>query len=244
MRTIYEVDTMPGERKQYDLAAVVYSPDGRIYQVEYAREAVKRGTTSLGLKFRNGVVLLAYKNVRSRLIEPSSIEKIFKIDEHIGCACSGLVADARTLLDRARSEAMASRLRYDEPADVRYLVRQICDLKRAYTQYGIVRPFGASLLVCGCNDEPILFETDTSGALIEYNAGGIGRNRDQIMNFFEDNFDPELEFEAALTLATEALRSVDEIELNPENFEVGVVTTDEPFHIYTAGETEELLSVD
>ncbi|MCD6481514.1 MAG: proteasome subunit alpha, partial [Thermoplasmata archaeon] len=94
----------------YDRAITVFSPDGRLFQVEYAREAVKRGTTTVGVKFKDGVVLVVDKRITSRLIEPDSIEKIFKIDDHIGCATSGLVADARALVERARIEAQINRL--------------------------------------------------------------------------------------------------------------------------------------
>ncbi|MFA5003560.1 MAG: proteasome subunit alpha, partial [Methanolinea sp.] len=105
----------------YDRAITVFSPDGRLYQVEYAREAVKRGTTAVGIKCRDGVVLIVDKRVSSRLLESSSIEKIFKIDEHIGVASSGLVGDARSLVDRARIECQINRVTYDEQMDVEAL---------------------------------------------------------------------------------------------------------------------------
>jgi len=106
----------------YDRAITVFSPDGRLFQVEYAREAVKRGTTTVGLKFKDGVVLIIDKRITSRLIEPQSIEKIFKIDEHVGCATSGLVADARVLVDRARVEAQINKITYAERTPIEILV--------------------------------------------------------------------------------------------------------------------------
>ena len=122
-------------RTAYDWEITVFSPDGRLFQVEYAREAVKRGTTTVGIKFKNGIALIVDKRITSRLIEPNSIEKIFKIDEHIGCATSGLVADARALVERARLEAQINRLTYEQPIQIKALVKKICDFKQTYTQY-------------------------------------------------------------------------------------------------------------
>ena len=133
----------------YDRAITVFSPDGRLFQVEYAREAVKRGTTTVGVKFKDGAVLIVdkYRPGRSKLIEPTSIEKIFKIDNHIGCATSGLVADARALVDRARIECQVNSFNYSENLAVESLVKKLCDFKQSYTQYGGVRPFGTAMLV-------------------------------------------------------------------------------------------------
>ena len=114
----------PQYQMGYDRAITVFSPDGRLYQVEYAREAVKRGTTAVGIKAKDGVVLIVDKRVSSKLLEASSIEKIFKIDEHIGVASSGLVGDARSLVDRARIECQINRVSYDEPIEVEALAKK------------------------------------------------------------------------------------------------------------------------
>ena len=121
----------PGQMA-YDRAITVFSPDGRLFQVEYAREAVKRGTTTVGLKFKEGVVLIVDKRIASKLIESKSIEKIFQIDEHIGCATSGLVADARVLVDYARLAAQINKVTYSEKISVDMLVKKICDFKQSY----------------------------------------------------------------------------------------------------------------
>ena len=172
----------------YDRAITVFSPDGRLFQVEYAREAVKRGTTTVGVKFKDGVVLIVdkYRSGRSKLIEPTSIEKIFKIDSHIGCATSGLVADARALVDRARIECQVNAFNYSEDMAVETLVKKICDFKQSYTQYGGVRPFGTAMLMAGIDASgPHLYETDPSGAMMAYKAGGIGAGRNEVMEVFE-----------------------------------------------------------
>jgi proteasome alpha subunit len=209
----------------YDRAITVFSPDGRLFQVEYAREAVKRGTTTVGLKFRDGAVLIVDKRIASRLMEPRSIEKIFQIDEHIGCATSGLVADARVLVDHARVTAQISKITYDERIGVEMLVKKICDYKQNYTQYGGVRPFGTALLIAGVDDQGIhLFETDPSGALVSYKAGSIGAGRNVVMEVFEEQYQEGMEMDDAIVLGLKALKKATEEEkLNPKSVEIGVV---------------------
>src|SRR2546427_536095 len=165
----------PGQMA-YDRAITVFSPDGRLFQVEYARVAVTRGNTTVGLKFKNGIVLMADKKIGSRLVETSSIEKIFQIDEHVGAATSGLVADARVLVDYARLVAQINKVTYSEKIGVDLLVKRICDYKQNYTQYGGVRPFGTALLVAGVDDLGThLFETGPRGAPRSDKAAGIGQ---------------------------------------------------------------------
>ena len=216
----------------YDRAITVFSPDGRLFQVEYAREAVKRGTTTVGLKYSTGVILIVDKRISSHLIEPGSIEKIFKIDDHVGCATSGLVADARSLIDRARIDAQINQITYNESIQVKTLVKKICDFKQTYTQYGGVRPFGTALLVAGYDDTwPRLFSTDPSGALMEYKASSEGSGRNGAMSYFESNYKDGLSKEEGLLLGIKALHQATEEKLNPEATEIGVVDKDLPFQI-------------
>ena len=198
---------MQAGQMAYDRAITVFSPDGRLFQVEYAREAVKRGTTTVGLKFKNGVVLIVDKRIASRLMEPKSIEKIFQIDGHIGCATSGLVADARVLVDQARVTAQVNRITYDEDISVEMLVKKICDYKQNFTQYGGARPFGTALLIAGVDDQGMhLFETDPSGALVSYKAGAIGAGRAVVMDFFEEKYEENMEQDDAVVLGLLALK--------------------------------------
>ena len=164
----------------YDHGITTFSPDGRLFQVEYARESVKRGTTTAGLKFKNGVVLVCDKRIASKLIIPESIEKMFKIDGHVGIATSGLVADARQLVARARVEAQVNRITYAAEIPVEILTKKICDFKQSFTQYGGTRPFGTALLIGGVDEEGIhLYETDPSGAYQSYHAGAIGKELEE-----------------------------------------------------------------
>jgi len=226
----------------YDRAITVFSPDGRLFQVEYAREAVKRGTTTVGVKFADGALLIVDKRISSRLVEPTSIEKIFKLDQHIGCATSGLVADARALVDRARVDAQMNRITYDEPIAVLSLVKKVCDFKQSYTQYGGVRPFGTALLIAGVDDTGAhLFETDPSGALMEYKASSVGSGRAGAMEVFEDQYKEGLKKSDALKLGLKALHAATEGKLNAEAIEIGVVTADAPFTKLAAAEIKKLV---
>jgi proteasome alpha subunit len=233
-------ENMQPANMAYDRAITVFSPDGRLFQVEYAREAVKRGTTTVGVKYKTGVVLLVDKRVTSHLIEPGSIEKIFEIDNHIGCATSGLVADARALIDRARVDAQINEITYNEKIQVKTLVKRICDFKQTYTQYGGVRPFGTALLVAGVDElGPQLFSTDPSGALMEYKASSEGAGRNGAMTYFETNYKDGFSQAEAIDLGINALHKGTEGKLNPEATEIGIVDKDEDFHILPAEKTKE-----
>ncbi|OYT33392.1 proteasome endopeptidase complex, archaeal, alpha subunit [Archaeoglobales archaeon ex4484_92] len=214
----------------YDRAITVFSPDGRLFQVEYAREAVKRGATAIGIKTKEGVILIADRRVASRLLEADTIEKIYKIDDHICAATSGLVADARVLVERARIEAQINKLTYDEPISVKELAKRICDFKQQYTQYGGVRPFGVSLLIAGVDSLPKLYETDPSGALLEYKATAIGMGRNSVMEYFEKEYRENLNFEEALILGLVAMGKAIESELAVDGIEVGYVKVDEKIY--------------
>ncbi|MDR1721993.1 MAG: archaeal proteasome endopeptidase complex subunit alpha [Methanobrevibacter sp.] len=214
----------PLQNAGYDRAITVFSPDGRLFQVEYAREAVKRGTTSLGVKSKEGIVLIVDKRTTSNLVEAKSIEKIFQIDEHIGVATSGLVADARALIERARIESQINRITYNEPIRVESLAKKICDLKQLYTQNGGVRPFGSALIIGGVTDKGCkLFETDPSGALIEYKATAIGSGRSAAMEVFEENYKDNLSLKEAIELGLDAVYEATEGKTTENSVEIAVI---------------------
>ena len=214
----------------YDRAITVFSPDGRLFQVEYAREAVKRGTTTVGVKFKNGVVLIVDKRLSSKLIEADSIEKIFKIDGHVGCATSGLVADARALVDKARVECQVNTFNYDEELAVASLVKKLCDFKQSYTQYGGVRPFGTAMLIAGIDASgPHLYETDPSGAMMSYKAGGIGAGRNEVMEVFEKDYKDNMTEKQAINLGLKALSAANDNNLKAEVIEIAVISTEREF---------------
>ena len=211
----------------YDHGVSTFSPDGRLYQVEYARESVKRGTTTVGLKFRDGVILIVDKRISSKLVISDSIEKMYQIDDHIGITTSGLVADARQLVDRARVQCQINRMTYGDSISVTSLVKKMCDHKQSFTQYGGARPFGTALLIAGIDDEGIhLYETDPSGAYQSYQAGAIGRGRAAVIDHFESSWKQNMTQNAAIKLGLEALRDSLEDDLNADTVEIAVVTSD------------------
>ncbi len=205
----------------YDRAITVFSPDGKLFQVQYAQEAVKRGYTALGAKSDDGVVLAAERRTTSKLVEDGSVEKIFKIDNHIGAAASGLIADARVLIDQARVEAQVNRLRYDEPVSVESLSKTMGDTKQMYTQHGGVRPFGTRFLIGGVGETgPHLFETDPSGVVAAYKAHAIGGGAEEATEVLEDSYDENMDLDELIQLSLNALDKVIEGDLEANKVEM------------------------
>ncbi len=237
---------MQGQAQQqaYDRGITIFSPDGRLYQVEYAREAVKRGTASIGIKTAGGVVLAVDKRIPSPLLENRSVEKIHKADDHVGVASAGHVADARQLIDFARRQAQVNQLRYGEPIGVETLTKRVTDHIQQYTQVGGARPFGVALIVGGIESgEPRLFETDPSGTPYEWKALAVGADRGDLQSYLEDNYEAEADLDGGIDLALEALASVNDGSLLPE--EVGLATVDvetESFEQFEADRIEEYLA--
>lgn len=214
------------DQQAYDRGTSLYSPDGRIYQVEYAREAIKRGAPSLGVRTEEGVVLAAQSRAASSLMVEESIEKLHKLDDHVGAASAGHVADARQLIDFAREEAQTNRLRYGEPIGVETLTKAVTDLIQENTQRGGTRPYGAALLVGGVDDfGPRLLQTDPSGTPHEWKATAIGGGRDNIQEYLEEHWRDDLDLDGGLRLAVGALRSAVE-ELEADEVSVSTVTED------------------
>ena len=212
------------QQQAYDRGITIFSPDGRLYQVEYAREAVRRGSASVGVKTAEGVVLAADRQTRSPLIEQESIEKIHDIDDHVGVASAGHVADARQLVDLARRQAQVNQLRYDEAIGVETLTKEITDHIQQYTQTGGARPFGTALLVGGVRDgEPRLFETDPSGTPYEWQAVAIGGGRDDIQAHFEDEYAPEMDLAGGIQLALSGLAEVEDESIDPGDVEMATI---------------------
>ncbi|WP_136687783.1 archaeal proteasome endopeptidase complex subunit alpha [Halorhabdus amylolytica] len=236
---------MQGQSQQqaYDRGITIFSPDGRLYQVEYAREAVKRGTASIGVRTEGGVVLAVDKRIRSPLMERSSVEKIHKADDHIGIASAGHVADARQLIDFARRQAQINQLRYGEAIGVETLTKEVTDHIQQYTQIGGARPFGVALIIAGVSDgQPRLYETDPSGTPYEWKALAVGADRGDIREYLEDHYDEGLTLQEGVELALSALASVNDDELAPVGVGVATIGVDDAqFHELTDDEKESYL---
>jgi proteasome alpha subunit len=220
---------MRGQNQQqaYDRGITIFSPDGRLYQVEYAREAVRRGTPSIGVRTAGGVVLLVDKRVSSSLMEEASVEKLHKADGHVGIASAGHVADARQLVDFARRAAQVNRLRYEEAIDVEMLTKEVTDHIQQYTQIGGARPFGVALLVAGVDrdGEPQLYETDPSGTPYEWQAIAVGEDRSAIQDYLEENYREDLALGEGVDLALRALGEVRD-QLAPDGVDVATVAAE------------------
>jgi len=206
----------------YDRAITVFSPDGRLFQVEYAKEAVKRGATAIGICAKDGVALVAFKSIHSKLVMQESLKKVFDIDSHIAVTASGLIADARRLVEVARVDAQRHRITYNEAPRVETISRSVCDLMQVYTQYGGIRPFGVSLLIAGVDDEPHLFEAEPSGAMTAYKADSIGASKKEVDELLEKEYKDHLKIDEAVQIAVEALKKTQEEKLAPENVEISI----------------------
>jgi proteasome alpha subunit len=207
----------------YDRALTIFSPDGRLYQVEYAIETVRRGTIAIGIKVNDGVVLAVEERIK-KLQSSRLSQKIFQVDDHIGIAAAGYVPDARVMVDSARTLAQNNRLLYDEEVEVETIARKLGDLAQQYTQYAGVRPFGVSLIIAGVDKEaPALYSTDPSGTYLEYNAIAIGGGSDVANEFLEQNYKDDAPFDDAVNLALKCILKVNEGKVDPVNVKVAVI---------------------
>lgn len=193
----------------YDRAITMFSPDGRLLQVEYAKKTVRQGSLAIGIACTDGVLLVADKRIMDTLIVPESVEKIWQIDSHIIASASGIISDARVLIDRAQLKAQQHRVTYDSDIDMISIVRDMCDLMQMTTQSGGLRPFGVSLLVAGVDAKtPKLFETDPTGIYFQYKATAIGEGELEVEEILKKEYRDDMTLEDGLKLALKALKKV------------------------------------
>ena len=212
----------------YDRAITMFSPDGRLMQVEYAKKTVKQGTTVVGLVCSDGVVVVSDKRIFDKLIVSESVEKIFQIDDHIAAAVSGLVSDGRVLIENAQVKSQQHKVTYDLPIDTLSLVKSICDLKQICTQSGGLRPFGVSLMIVGVDDDgPKLFITEPSGIYFQYYAASIGEGSDEATEVLMKDYKKTLTVEQGIALGIKALKESLKNEFKIERVEVAVIKSDE-----------------
>nr|MBA4405015.1 proteasome endopeptidase complex, archaeal, alpha subunit [Nanoarchaeum sp.] len=192
----------------YDRASTMFSPDGRLLQVEYAKKTVKQGTSALGITCKDGVILLADKRIIEKLIVSATIEKVFQIDDNMAAVAAGIVSDARILIEKAQVMAQQHRVTYDETMDTYSLVKEICNIKQQFTQYGGARPFGVSLLIAGVNSRPRLFLTDPTGIYWEYKATAIGEAEDELKEILVKEYKEIMTLDDGMRLGVSALKRV------------------------------------
>ena len=209
----------------YDRAITIFSPDGRLYQVEYALETVRRGSLAVGVQTKEGVVLAVEEKGR-KLQSGDSVIKMFQIDDHVGAVGAGYIPDARIQVDNARVLAQSNRLIYDEPVDIEAIAKRIADMNQQYTQYAGVRPFGVSLIIAGVDEGPVVFLADPTGTYSGFHAIAIGQGSDQVNDYLEKNYAPDLSLDSAITLAIECIYLVSEDKTGTSHIKVAVVETD------------------
>jgi len=234
-------------RSEYDRGVNTFSPEGRLFQVEYAIEAIKLGSTAIGIQTSEGVVLAVEKRITSPLMEPTTIEKIVEVDKHIGCAVSGLMADSRTMVDRARVEAQNHWFTYDEKMSIESVAQSVSYLA---IQFGdsdddgnaMSRPFGVAILFAGIDEKgPQLFHMDPSGTYVQYDAKAIGSGSEGAQQSLQEAYHKSMTLKEALKTALTILKQVMEEKLNSMNVEVAVVTPTEPFHMYSKEQVENII---
>jgi proteasome alpha subunit len=209
------------------MSTSIFSPDGRIFAAEYAKKAVEQGATSIGILVDEGVVLLAEKKIQP-LQEPDSVEKISKIDEHVGVATSGLMADARKLIAEARVKAQSYWLTYEEAVPAEVLAEHICDLKAQFTQGGGARPYGVAMIFGSVDhdDSPKLYVTDPVGTYWGFLASIIGRGAARAGEYLEKRYSRKMSLNDAIALALSSLREASETELTADNVEIAKIPVD------------------
>ncbi|KAK6303709.1 hypothetical protein J4Q44_G00261630 [Coregonus suidteri] len=228
----------------YDRAITVFSPDGHLFQVDYAQEAVKKGSTAVGVRGKNVVVLGVEKKSVAKLQDDRTVRKICSLDNHVFMAFAGLTADARIIVNRARVECQSHRLTVEDPATVEYITRYISSIKQRYTQSNGRRPFGISSLIVGFDFDgtPHLYQTDPSGTYHAWKANAIGRSAKTVREFLEKNYKEEdMESDTdTIKLAIRALLEV--VQSGGKNIELAIMKRDESMKILVQEEIEEYVT--
>jgi len=232
-------------RAEYDRGVNTFNPDGRLFQVEYALEAIKLGSTAVGICTKEGVILAVEKRLPSPLVEVDSVEKIMEIDAHLGAAMSGLVADARTLIDKARIESQNHTFTYNEPMRVQSIAQSISDVAIGFGQGDDVpsRPFGVSLLLAGIDENgPQLYNTDPTGTFTRWDAKAIGSGSEGASTALREEYNENLSLHDGLTLALKTLKQVMEEKLDVSNVEVATVTKADGYKLVGKDDLAEIIA--
>ena len=213
----------------YDKAITIFAPDGNLFQVQYAFEAVNRGSATVGIKGKDCIVLAVEKKTTAALQDPHTIRKILQVDEHIMLTFAGLQADARVLVDKARLECQSFRFNFEDEPTLEYIARFVAETQQKYTQKGGVRPFGISTFMIGFEGkEPKLYVTEPSGAYSLWKANAIGRNSKNLREYLEKNHKDDLGTNESIKLAVETLLEVVE---SSKNIEICVMTSAKKFEM-------------
>ncbi len=222
-----EVQPLQHQMMGYDRAITMFSPDGRLLQVEYAKKTVRQGSTAIGMVCKDGVLLVTDKRIVDKLIVAESVEKIWQVDDHVALTAAGILSDARILVERAQLKAQEHKVTYDSPIDVLTIVRDLANLKQMCTQSGGLRPFGVSLLIAGADETGVkLFETDPTGIYFQYKATAIGEGEVEVKNILTKEYKETLTLEEGMKLALSALKKTISDGFDAERIDCVFVTAD------------------
>lgn len=208
----------------YDRAITMFSPDGRLLQVEYAKKTVRLGNTAIGMVCKDGALLVTDKRIVDKLVIPEAVEKIWQIDDHIMATAAGILSDARVLVERSQLKSQQHKVTYDSPIDTLSIVKDMCNLKQICTQSGGLRPFGVSLLVAGIDEDGIkLFETDPTGIFYQFKATTIGENEMEIDEILHKEYKDSITVDEGLELCVRALKKVLNDKITPERIDTAYI---------------------
>ena len=226
-----------------EFSLTTFNSKGKLKQIENALRAVANGETCVGVRFADGVVLVAEKNIKSPLVDERSLRKLQPLATHVGAGYAGLSGDFRVLAQKARKEAMVSDLTLEEPILGGALARELAKLFQEFTQSGGVRPFGISVLLAAADvDGPQLYQVDPSGVYLEWRAVAIGKSAAGAKLVLEKRFREGLERDDAINIALLALKDGFEGVMSPRNVEIGCVSmSDRVFKLLSAGEVSDCL---
>ncbi len=210
----------------YDMTPTMYSPDGRIYQVEYAMETVKRGTLAIGVCSKEGVIIAVEE--KARTLQTTGItQKIFQVDFHVGIAAAGYIPDARIQVDSARFFSQGTRMTYDESVEIGTIAKYLADQSHQFTQYSGVRPNGVSLIIAGIDQKgESIYVTDPSGTYVQYAAVAIGAGSDDVNDFLEKHYKSDMSIDDASSLAIAAINLKNEQKDRIDDIKMAKVTTE------------------
>lgn len=215
---------------------VMFNPDGRLFQVEYAKEAVRRGGAAIGMITKNGVVFVAHKNVDEPLSVLSSMQKVFRIDAHIGAAYSGIVADGLHVIDETRGAAQSHRMIYDEVKSVEAIAKYLSSYMLQATFYGGVRPYGVSLLIGGIDTEKRLFEVGPDAALLGYKANAIGFGKKIATDMLVKDYKEGMTTDESVQLGIKILTKINEGKLASDHVDIGYIEEGREFNMLSQQE--------
>ncbi|MCL4365411.1 MAG: archaeal proteasome endopeptidase complex subunit alpha [Candidatus Marsarchaeota archaeon] len=209
----------------------MFNPDGRLFQVEYAKEAVRKGATSIGLTTADSVVFVAHKNIVEPLAVASTIQKVFRIDAHIGATYSGMVADGLHVIDQARASTQNHKLIYEDTKSVESLAKHVSSYMMQATQFGGMRPYAVSLLMGGIDQSPRLYEIEPGASFLGYKADAIGSGKKVATEMLQKEYKEGLDLEGAIGLGLKIIKKVSDIAITEDNVDIGYVQDGKDFLI-------------